>query len=161
EGRKLRRSLGTKDRVEAERLGRELLANLVLGSAEAEPVPVVRLGELCSAFLAEAPMLRDNAQASQKDAKTREASLCAGLGSERDLRMLGPDDVLNYAARRRAGGIHYAPGRVTAPVKQRTVQADLKQLKMMLRWGCTRTVSGGRRWIESNPLQYVRVQGEN
>lgn len=162
EGRKNRKSLGTKDRDTAERLGRELLAQLVLGRCDqTEADPVVTLGSLCDAFLSESPMLADNTEASQEDAKLRASILCAAIGAAREVRQLGRDDVLNYCARRRAGGIRYAPGKTTRPVRQRSVQADVKLLKQMTRWACTRSVSGGRPWLERDPLQYVSVKGEN
>lgn len=157
---KQRRSLGTKDRAEAERLGRQLLAMLLQGEAPRER-SVARLGEVCAAFLAESPMLADNTESSQADARVRCAVLCAVLGPRLDVSKLTRDEVIAYVARRRAGGIRCDDGKVTRPVRQRTVQADVKLLKQILRWACTRPMPDGSRWLERNPLEYVTIAGES
>ena len=157
---KNRKSLGTKDRTEAERLGRLLLAALLRGEAPRERT-TVRLGEMCSAFLTESPLLADNVASSKKDAKRRCKVLCAVLGSQLDVSLLTNNDVVHYSARRRIGGIRLPDGEVTGVVRQRTIQADVKLLKQMLRWACTRPMQDGQRWLDRNPLEYIVVCGEH
>lgn len=157
-GSRDRKSLGTRDRDEAERIGRELLSMLLVGQMPKRP-SVVRLGELAEAFITECPMFLDNAPKTQADWRSRIAVIRGAIGDERDVRTLTENDVRQYEARRKAGGIRYGDGKVTGAVRQRSAQADIKLLKQMLYWACTRTV-GGQRWLDQNPLQYVRVQRE-
>lgn len=160
DGRKDRQTLRTRDRAEAERLGKQLVARLLSGAAK--PVRVdVRLGALVEAYLAESPMHLDNAPSTQRDTRLRAAILVGGFGADRLVRTLSENDVRQYEARRRKGGIEYGDGEVSGEVRQRSVQADVKLLKQMLSWACTRTMPDGNRWLDSNPLQYVRVKGEN
>jgi integrase len=153
-------SLHTRDREHAESLGRQLLG-MRLSGEPARVAGVMRLGELAEAFVRESPMFLDNAAHTRADQSTRIAILRAAIGDQRDVRTLTENDVRQYEARRKAGGIRYGPGRVTSPVRQRSVQADVKLLKQMLYWACTRTGSGGVPWLERNPLEHVRVQGEH
>lgn len=153
-------SLETYDRVEAERLGMALYARLLTGSVEALPPAPVRLGELWQCFQRECPMYLDNKPHSRADADSRAEVLLGFFGPQRDVSTLTEHDVRQYEAKRRAGGIRCASGRVTPPVKQRSAQSDIKLLKQMLRWACTRTSANGQRWLASNPLEYVRVKGE-
>jgi integrase len=153
-------SLHTNDRDEADRLGRALYAALIAGMAQSAR-PVVRLGELAERFVAESPTFLDNASRTQAEARSRIAILQAVIGEARDVRTLTENDVRQYEARRRAGGIRYGDGAVTGAAKQRSVQADIKLLKQMLYWACSRTTMGGHPWLDRNPLQYVRVAGEH
>jgi integrase len=155
-----RRSLETRDRAEAERLGRQIVAGLMIGVAP-KVASVIRLGELADAFVSESPMFLDNAEHTKADQRTRIAVLRSVIGNERDVRTLTENDVRQYEARRKTGGIRYGRGKVTPPVRQRSVQSDVKLLKQMLYWACTRTAAGGGRWLDQNPLQFVRVRGEH
>lgn len=155
-----RRSLGTRDKIQAEQLGRRLLAALMTGEVS-QPLLVVRLGQIAEAFVGESPMFLDNTEHTKADQRTRIAILVAAIGAEREVRTLTENDVRQYEARRKAGGIAYGRDRTTGPVRQRSVQADVKLLKQMLTWACTRTVAGGARWLDQNPIQYVRVRGEH
>ncbi|HEY2376940.1 MAG TPA: tyrosine-type recombinase/integrase [Gemmatimonadaceae bacterium] len=89
------------------------------------------------------------------------AILRAVIGDHREVRTLTENDVRQYEARRTAGGITYGDGQRTESVRQRSVQADIKLLKQMLSRACTRTTAQGTRWLEQNPLQYVRIRGEH
>ncbi len=153
-------SLNTRERSEAERLGRALLASLESGVAP-KTNPVVRLGELASAFVAESPMYLDNSPRTKADALTVIAILCSALGETTDVRTLTEHHIRQYEARRRAGGLKYGPKQLVTPaVRQRSVQADVKLLKQMLYWACTRPMPRGGPWLDRNPLAYVRVKGE-
>jgi len=48
----------------------------------------------------------------------------------------------------------------TWPVRQQSIQGDIKLLKQMLTWACTVPTAGGGRWLDRNPLGHVRVHGE-
>ena len=122
----------------------------------------VRLRDLCKRFLDESPMLLDNTDRSQKDARTRLSIIRATIGDARDVRTLSENDVRQYEARRRAGGISYGDdGCKTEKVRQRTVQSDIKLLKQVFNWACSVTHPDGSRLLERNPIQYVRVKGEH
>jgi integrase len=140
-------------------LGRSLLAALLTGIVP-KRTPAVRLGALANAFVAKSPMHLDNAPSSKADYCTRIAILRAALGDHTDVRTFTEHHVRQYEARRRAGGIRYGDGRVTAAVRQRAAQADVKLLKQMLNWACTRPMPEGDCWLDRNPLAYVRVKGE-
>lgn len=152
-------SLNTSDRVEAERRGKLLLAALLNGAQPRVAGPV-RLGELWDRFRRECSTFLDNGETARYDAERQAAVLLAFFGSERDVRQLTAHDVAQYVAARRRGGITLAGSRKTKGVRQRSVQADLSLLRQMLRWACTVTAPGGGRWLESNPLQGVRLERE-
>jgi integrase len=161
-------TLNTRDRAEGDQRGRQKYAAAVLGTPVGdEPTRrVVRLGELCDRFLQECPALRDNVQGSQDEARTRLAILRAVIGDSRDVATLTSNDVWQYTARRRSGGIDYGVDRhgrrtVTRAVRQRAVQADLKLLKQVLYWACTVAGAGGRPRLTINPLEHVEVKGES
>ncbi|NUQ20512.1 MAG: tyrosine-type recombinase/integrase [Gemmatimonadaceae bacterium] len=173
-------ALGTRDRGEAERLGRQLYAALITGGGPGQyaahelrmpqeggrrvisgPVP---LGELWRRFRSECGTFLDNKAHTRQDVEYRAPVLLAYFGTTRDVRTLTPRDVLNYGVARRAGGIRYAKGKKTERVGQRTVHADLVLLRAMLRWACGVPASdsdpAGPRWLERNPLDGLRVDRE-
>ena len=105
------KSLGTRDRDEAERLGKALLAQLLMGhSSEArEPSGPVRLGRLWERYSTECPTFADNKASSRADASYRVPILLGFLGSQYDLRSISTAEVAKYVAARRHGGIHTVP----------------------------------------------------
>jgi integrase len=158
-GKKTRASLDTRDRALAERKGREIMAGLLTGSVPSDSGPI-KLSELCRRFVEECAMFLDNKPHTRADYTGRMAILRAALGESRDVRTLTEHDVRHYEARRRTGGIRYGADLKTGPVGQRSVQSDMKLLKQMLTWACTVPTVGGGRWLERNPLEYVRIAGE-
>lgn len=166
-----RRCLHTKDRTEAERLARELLARTMLQDAVPVEVsatpetqdPSVTLDAVLHRYCTEAATFLDNGEAWRNDAFTRAKILRARFGPECDVRDLTEDDVASYTTWRLAGGIMYdtdpltnAP-RMTHPVRMRSVEADLKLLYAALKWATTvRVGNGRRRWLEYHPLAGVR-----
>jgi integrase len=157
--------LETRDRDAADELGRQFLAALLSLPMSGQWFPTakqsVRLGELCARFLRESPMLLDNVEKVRDEADTRLAIVRAVIGDNRDVRSLSENDVRQYEARRRAGGIQYGDECTTGTVRQRSVQADLKLLKQVLNWACSVTHPDGTRLLERNPLQFVKVKGEH
>ena len=160
-GRKSRQSLGTRDRARAEEIGRQIVAGLMAGREARAPNGPVPLGQLCDQFLAECPMFLDNTAKGRRETRVRLQVLRSGLGEMRDARTLSEHDIRQYEARRRAGGIRYGVGSITAPVRQRSIQADVKALKQVLNWGCSVTYPDGSRLLDRNPLQFIRVRGES
>lgn len=162
-----KRTLGTNDRSEADKRGRQIYLELLTGKGN-EPVStpqVVRLGELCDAFLKDCPMLLDNTEHGQKEARIRLAIIQSAIGKSRDARTLSANDIRHYEARRKRGGIRFRGRkgdiRVTQAVRQRTVQADVKLLKQVLYWACTVTNADGRPWLDRSPIANVEVRGEH
>jgi integrase len=103
---------------------------------------------------------RDRAETSRRLKIVR-----AALGDARDVRTLSENDIRQYEARRRAGSIRYVSDRGdergTQPVRQRSVQADVKLLKQVLYWACSVTYPDGSRLLERNPIEYVQAKGEH
>lgn len=159
DGRMVRRSLGTRDRVEAERLGRELYASRLAGVAPTR-VTKLKLGELAKAYVGECAKFARNKDSTKRDARGRIAVLLAHFGEHREVRSLSGNDIDHYASKRMLGGIRYGPQKTTEPVRQRSVQADVKLLKAMTSWATTRTNDNGTRWLDIDPLHGVRVEGE-
>lgn len=164
-------TLGTHDRNEAERLGKELLAALLTGrtrddapAAGSRGAERVRLGELWERYRTECPTYVKGKPCTKSDATGRIAVLLAYFGRDRDVRTLSAADVANYSAARRAGGVRCGDDRVTPGVRQRSVHADLVRLRAMLRWGCTVPAPGGPsdggRWLDRNPLEGLRFDRE-
>jgi integrase len=114
-----------------------------------------------SRFLAECPVLLDNTPRARAETRIRLDILRSALGERRDLRTLTENDVRQYEARRRAGGIVYGERKITAAVRQRTIQADVRLLKQVLRWACTVIDADGAPLLERDPLVGVRVRGEH
>jgi integrase len=148
-------SLRTRDRAEAERRGRQLLAELLRG-APARVSDEVTLGALWERFHRECPTYLDNAPKTKRDASCRVQVLFGHFGEACDVRSLTAHDINTYTTKRRAGGIVTAAGRTTAPVRARSVEADLVLLNTMLSWATTVRTAHGCRWLAENPLTGLR-----
>jgi len=153
-------SLTTRDRQEADRLGRLLLAELLRQEEAALPGRLT-LGALWHRYERECAAYLDNKPASRRDDAGRAKVLLAFFGEQCDVRSLGARDQAAYSTRRRAGGIvlldNEAPeGKPTRPVRARSVEMDLVLLHAMLSWATTVRLPNGARLLESNPLAGVR-----
>lgn len=154
-----RLSLGTASVQEAERLGRALLAKLLVGAPpQGDDVPV-RLADLWDRYRS-SPGYLDNAVSSRQDAATRAQVLLAHFGKGFDVRTLTPDDVKVYTTRRLGGGIELDDGRRLGPTRARSPQADLQLLRAMCRWAMTVRTDAGTRWLTDNPLLGIRIPSE-
>lgn len=151
--------LGTRDRLDAEQLGKALLARLLVGKLPVEPGPV-RLDELWRRYSTECHAHLDNRKSSQADARHRAPVLIGFFGAGKDVRLLSPSDIMQYQSARRAGGIRCSDGRVSQAVRQRSVHADLVLLRAMLRWACTVRLPNNQPWLDRNPLEGVRFERE-
>lgn len=154
-----RKSLGTCDRDEAERLGKELLAAL-LREEELTQNGVVTLRYLADRYHAEAAAFLDNDPRTQREEQAHADVLLAFFGDGCNVRDLSEADVQAFGAARRNGGIRLKDGRVTKPVRARSVEVESRILRTMLRWGTTVRFRGGERLLSSNPLAGMRGTGE-
>lgn len=150
-GRSSRKSVGTRDRREAERLGRELLSALTETRAEARGGRLT-LGRLWAAYRTECRAFLDNRPGTRKDAEGRAAILLGFFGEQCDVRNLTADDQAAFVETRRAGGIRYSVDSRTGPTRIRSAEADLNLLQAMLRWATTARRPNGERLLDNNPL---------
>jgi integrase len=156
-----RKCLGTKDRREAERLGRALLTELRTAGVDSIPADrestrsSLTLGDLWRRYRTTCPAFLDNASTSQQDAHSRAQVLLAYFGVRCLVESLTVDDQAAYANARRAGGIRIRNGELTGAVRARSAEADLVLLHQMLRWATTVRVDGVP-LLRSNPLAGVR-----
>src|SRR6266702_381940 len=152
-------SLGTRDRNEAERLGRMLLAEL-LRQEETTRSERLMLGALWKRYETECATYLDNKASTRRDDAARVKLLLAFFGEHCDGRTLTARDQSAYAASRKAGGVVLADGTKTRPVRTRSVEMDLVLLHTMLRWATTVRQPNGSRLLDANPLAGVRRERE-
>lgn len=153
-----RKSLGTSDRMEAERLGKQLLSAL-LRDEEIERAGVLPLGALWERYRRDAVSF-SRLSKDLKDDETRRAAILTGFfGKDCDVRELSEKDQAAYTEKRLAGGIEYGKKVPTRAVRLCSVDEDLKLLHKMLRWATTVRVGKGGRLLERNPLEGVRRSG--
>ena len=150
-----RRCLGTSDRNEADRLGTELLSAL-LRQDELIECGTLTLSALWDRYSAEFPLLQSNL-AARKDAENRSRILIGYFGSECDVRELTENDQHAFVQKRISGGIDCGEGRKTSPVRARSARADMELLRSMLKWAVNARHGDGRRLLDANPLQDVRL----
>ena len=149
-------SLKTKDRDEAERRGKELLAALITNRSITQKPANVTLSSLWKRYSTESQSFKACAKSTRKDYRCRANVLMGFFGEHCDVTTLTPDDFQAYVARRRAGGIVSRSGTVTHPVRARSVEADIAVLNIMLRWATTVREQNGERWLRDNPLHGIR-----
>ena len=150
-----RACLHTSDRDVAEGLGRQLLANLLKGEA-IEAVGTVTLGQLWERYRTQCVAHLDNKARTQKDYASRASVLIGFFGEHCDVSSLTERDQAAFVRMRLAGGIRRRDGNATAPVSNRSVEADLAFLHSMLKWATTVRLSTGHRLLDRNPLEGIR-----
>lgn len=156
--------LGTREKERAERLGRELLANLLTGNS-VKPTGLLTLGEVWTRFRKESVAYLDNKKRSRQDEALRAKILLGYFGSSFDVRRLSAREVADFTKARRVGGITYGKNkdgqdRKTKLVRQTSVHADLSLLRRMLRWAGSQRQPDGQRWLDFNPLDGLRFDRE-
>jgi integrase len=154
-----RKSLGTTSRPAARELAEAFLRSL----REAEAPPGQRpltLGELWHRYQREAPGYRRNTDSTRRDKRARAALLLLGLGRRKPAADLTISEVERYAELRRRG-TGWPDGRETAPVRSRSVQADLQLLRHMLNWATTVKNADGSWLLGENPLRGMRLSREH
>jgi integrase len=152
-------SLLTRDRHEAERLGRALLNELLRGEEVHSPERLT-LGALWRQYQLECATYLDNKPETRRDDETRAKILLAFFGEQCDVRTLTAKDQAAYSVRRKAGGIKLPDGVVTRKVRARSAEMDLVLLHSMLSWATTVRLSTGARLLDANPLSGIRRERE-
>lgn len=158
-----KKCLGTSDRGRAEQLGKALLAALLkdeqIITAGALPLSLLwdRYRSQCAAFKGFTERMR-------KETEGRVQSLLGFFGEGCDVRTLSEQDQIAFVQRRLAGGIvigkdKAGKDRLTAPVRQRSAQADMELLRALLHWATTYRVRSGVRLLERDPLEGVKLPG--
>ena len=104
-----RTSLRTRDRDRAERLGRELLANLMRGE-EIEVTSTLTLGQLWEQYRTQCSAHLDNRLRTQQDYASRARVLIGFFGEHCDVRSLCERDQAAFVRKRLAGGIRRQGG---------------------------------------------------
>lgn len=166
---KNRRSLGTKDRAEAERLARELVSAL-LREEEIIADGVVTLAHLWERYRTEASAFLDNDPRTRHEDAVHVSVLLGFFGDACDVRDLTEADAQAFTTARLAGGIIYnvehrrnrtgSGTAVTGPVRARSAEVELRILRTMLRWATTVRGPNGQRLLASNPLAGIRTVRE-
>jgi hypothetical protein len=156
---KNRKSLGTSDRAEADRLGTQLLAALL------RQEDVIENGALCLKYLwehysKESPDFLDNTPRTRKEDEAHVRVLMDYFGEGADVRNFTEADVRAFTAKRLAGGILLESGEESTAVRARTPEIELRILKTMLRWATTIRTRGGQRLLAANPLAGIRGDRE-
>ncbi len=151
-------SLHTTDRPEARRLAIEFIRELEKGKKInlAEPLTLEKLWDR---YQQEASSYRGNLERTRKQKQTDVRLLIAGLGATKRVEHLTKNDVERYVAMRRTG--HGWPdGRETIPVRGRTIQGEIKQLRQMIYWAMSERLPDGSWLLENNPLRGVKLPKE-
>ena len=177
-GGKDRKSLGTTDRREADRLAKQLYSELLRGAVPAvAAATTVTLGGLWDRYRAGSQRFLDNKPKTRRDAETRAAILIAFFGAKRDVQYLTADDQLAYQRARMRGGIVYTLEDVyevdgdgqptqalkkftTTAVRARSAEADLVLLHTMLTWATTHRTPSRQFLLDRNPLRGAARKSE-
>src|SRR2546426_4063268 len=157
-GRGTYASLGPTDRQEARRLAIEFVRELEKGKRInlAEPLTLERMWDR---YQQEAPSYRGNLERTRKQKQTDARLLIAGLGATKRVEHLTKNDVERYVATRRTG-CGWSDGRETKPVRARTIQGEIKQLRQMISWAMNERLPDGSWLLENNPLRGVKLPKE-
>jgi integrase len=147
---KNRKSLGTTDRAEADRLGTHLLAALLRQEETTETVLLLR--DLWERYSTESPAFLDNTPRTRKEEEAHVQVLIAFFGEGCDVRNLTEADAAAYTAKRLRGGIKLRSGEQSKAVRARSPEVELRILRTMLRWAATIRVRDGQRLLSTNPL---------
>jgi integrase len=152
-------SLGTTDRDEAERLGRELFTAMI--EQKTPPAAgVVRLTEVWRRYRTECATHLDNTLRTVAYESSLIERVIRFFGRNYDVRKLSALEWRRYELARRAGHIRKADGSPSRPVGDRSVHGDFVMLRTVLRWACQVPTADGGRWLERDPLQGVKVEQE-
>src|SRR5438128_12169187 len=157
-GRVTYASLGTTDRQEARRLAIDFIRELEKGKKInlAEPLTLEKVWDR---YQQEASSYRANLERTRKQKQTDARLLIAGLGATKRVDHLTKNDVERYVAMRRTG--HGWPdGCETKPVRARTIQGEIKQLRQMIYWATNERLPDGSWLLENNPLRGVKLPKE-
>lgn len=148
-----KKSLRHRDRQRAEADGYRLLARLK-SHQDARDRRDLTLETLFDMYV-ESPAHRAKKDRTRREDERKLEWVVHGLGPERSVRSLSPDDVERYTQARLRG--ECATGK---RVGARTVAADLKALSTMLNWATRERDRQGEPLLTFNPLRGVRLPRE-
>ena len=151
-----RRSLKTKDRDEALRLGKMFLAERMKGEAQTSPRTPLTLAELWHSYSSECAEYLDNKESSRKDSEARARVLLGYFGAEFRVDDFSRDRQRAYERARQAGGIVTTKGDLTGKTRARSAESDTALLHAMLQWATTVRLPNGPFLLERNPLLGVK-----
>lgn len=154
-----RKCMGTSDRVEAERLAKDLVAAL-LRDEQLVSSGELPLGLLWDRYQSECVTFLDNDARTREEAGGHAEVLLAFFGENCDVRGLTAADQSAFTKQRLAGGIKCSEKRTTSAVRARSVEVDLQLLHTMLKWATTVRIKG-QRLLDQNPLAGVKRIREN
>jgi integrase len=152
-------SLQTSDRDEAERFGRELLAELQEAKAPLS-VGVVRMGELARRYQAECTTHIDNTPRTIKYEASLIERMVRFFGTNYDVRRLNELEWRRYELARRSGATKGKNDKPDQRVGDRSVHGDFVLLRTMFGWACRVTLPDGQRWLDRDPLDGITVRQE-
>lgn len=170
DGSRSRVSLQTRDRDEAERLGKALLAELIRGG-ESPVQSKLTLGTLWEQYSVECAEFLDNTPQTRSATTFRATLLLGFFGCRCDVRTLSGRDIMGYVKKRRGGGLPYrwhferdgrivSKNRKTRPVRDDSVAKEIALLHAMLRWATTVRQVNGEPLLPYDPIAGVRVTFE-
>jgi integrase len=152
-------SLATLDRDEAERLGRELLAEMTSSNAAATP-GAIRLGEVWRRYQTGCTTHLDNKPRTIDYESSLIERIIRFFGRTYDVRRFNAVEWRRYALARRAGRIPNSNGKPGRMVGDRAVHGDFVILRTVLRWACQVMLPCGSYWLDRDPTQGIKVDAE-
>lgn len=130
-----------------------------LDETEEQEPPKLTVRELWTRFTREAPAFRRLSAHTRADYTSRAKLIVLALGDKPVEHLTEHDLELYIELRERGTG--WPDGRMTfRPTSRRTVQADLKLLLRLIRWGMTIRRPDGRWLVQDNPVRGYRVPRE-
>jgi integrase len=158
DGKEDRKSLRTRDKGLAIQQAYQLL-NALVANERAFNEQSVTLGMLADLYLQGPTHLSKKAR-TQREEGAMLRRVVAFLGPTRNVQSLSESDVRGYALARRRGDQSIVRTRPGAPVRNRTVEADLEMLRRALNWATRERTPLGRRLVPENPLVGVKLPAE-
>ncbi len=157
----VKESTKTGNKAEADRLGREKVAELLSGE-EGFSTGRLPLSYLWKRYESDSVSFECYSDRMKKEVESRVQILTAFFGAECDVRTLTEEDQLAFAKKRIAGGIVIGKDkggkdRITPKVRPRSAQADAMVLRSMLHWATTFRIGSGMRLLDRNPLAGVKL----
>jgi integrase len=153
-----RESLGHTDREAAKERAKEEAGKLLAGSPE-ETIRSgrVTVAKLFALYLTHRPARKDTERLSELWTRY--------LGGDKDVRRITPDEWERFIRLRRSGEIDGRGHRVEdeakrRPVRDRTIEADLRALSAALSWAVRWRDREGRRLLHENPVEGLKVPSE-
>ena len=153
-GKRVTKSTKRSDAAEAEAHVKAVFAVVLekLRTGQTEAGKPVTLGQVLRLYFEhEAPSLSTKWR---RTSQARRAMFETAWGAEKAVRDIGQADVNHYAQRRRTGTLKPKKSRLKT-VREGTIEADLRWLSVVFRWGMGFKTSG-RPLVDANPLAVLK-----